>query len=84
MEWDLNELDIASLTRVGEFIRYQVRVRYADGRFSEPLRMQVDCVNRTRGQLPDPYMRDTYNGTLGREEVKAACLSAARLGLLNQ
>jgi hypothetical protein len=54
--------------------------KHADGTSSKPLQMQVDCVHRTRGQFPDPVMRDTFNGTLGREEVKAVCLAAAKEG----
>ena len=81
--WDAHELDTSSLKRVGEFIQYRVRLRFADGKVTEPDQMQVNCRLRTRGQLPDPRMRDTYNGTLGREEAKAACLFAARIGLLS-
>lgn len=84
IEPELNELDLTSLTRVGEFIQYKVRIRYANDKTSEPLMMQADCVRRTRGQLPDPHMGVTYNGTLGREEVKAACLVAAQIGLHSQ
>jgi hypothetical protein len=80
VEWELNEVDLDSIKRVETFLRYSVRVRYPDGNTSSPLEMQVDCVSRTRGQLPDPFMRDTYNGTLGREEVKAVCLAGAREG----
>lgn len=80
VEWDLNEIDLDSITRVGEHLQYQVRIKYADGKTSKPLLMQVDCIKRTRGQFPDPVMRDTFNGTLGREEVKAVCLSAAKEG----
>ena len=80
VRWDLNEINLDSIKRVGDYLQFEVRIRYADGKTSEPLQMQVDCVKRTRGQLPDPFMRDTYNGTLGREEVKAACLAAAMEG----
>ncbi len=80
VEWDLNEVDLDSLTRVGEYLQYSVRIKYADGKTSKPLTMQTDCIKRTRGQFPDPVMRDTFNGTLGREEVKAVCLAAAKEG----
>jgi len=80
VEWDLNEFDLESLTRVGGYLQYSVRIKYADGKTSTPLQMQVDCIKRTRGQFPEPVMRDTYNGTLGREEVKAVCLAAAKGG----
>lgn len=80
VEWDLNEVDRDSIERIDQQLQYWVRVRYADGKTSAPPRMQVDCVKRTRGQFPNPVMRDTYNGTLGREEVKAVCLTAAKEG----
>ena len=80
VEWDLNEIDLDSITRVGEYLNYSVRIRYADGKTSTPLQMQTDCIKRTRGQFPGPVMRDTFNGTLGREEVKSACLAAAKEG----
>ena len=80
VEWDLNEVDLDSLARAGEYLQYSVRIRYADGNASGPFHMQVDCIKRTRGQFPEPVMRDTYNGTLGREEVKAVCLAAAKEG----
>jgi hypothetical protein len=59
-------------------LRYRVRIKYADGQVGGQLEMQVDCAKRTRGQLPDPRMRETYNGTLAREEVKIVCLVAAQ------
>lgn len=76
IEWDLNEIDLDSITRVEAFFQYKVRRRYSSGEFGEFLEMQANCVERMRGQLPEPRMRSTYNGTLGGEEVKLVCLTA--------
>ena len=80
IEWELNEVDLDSITRDGNLLRYRVRVRWLNGRLGETFGMQADCVERTRGQLPEPRMSATYNGTLGREEVKMVCLVAAKEG----
>ena len=79
--WDYNDIDVASVRREGKEIRYQVRIRYADGSVSKPEQMQANCSDRTRGQLPEPRMRSTYKGTLGGDEVLAACLVAERSAL---
>ena len=71
--WDMNEIDVDSVKPNGKFVRYRVRINYAEGGPGGVLEMQADCQDRTRGQLPDPVMRPTYKGTLGGEEVRAAC-----------
>jgi hypothetical protein len=76
--WDYNEIDVDSVRREGKHIRYLVRIRYGDGSIGKPEQMQVDCGEKTRGQLPDPRMSRTYKGTLGGDEVLAACAVAER------
>jgi hypothetical protein len=80
IEWDLHEMDLNSIRKVNEFVQYNVRVRYSEGKTSTSLHMQVDCLKRTRGQFPSPAMRDTFSGTLGRIEVDAACLASTKIG----
>jgi hypothetical protein len=76
--WDLEEIDLESIVTTGDVLNYQVRKKYSEGNTSMPLKMQVNCKNRTRGQFPDPSMRSTFKGTLGGEELQIACLAGAR------
>jgi hypothetical protein len=81
IEWDLNQIDVNSVRRAGDAVRYRVRVLFSDGKIGEYGEMQADCAKRERGQFPDLRMRSVYEGTLGGAEVKAAC-SIARGGRL--
>jgi len=78
VQWDLNQIDANSIRRHENFLRYRVRVLFFSGEAGEFQEMQADCAARTRGQFPDPRMNSTYEGTLGGDEVKAACFIASQ------
>jgi hypothetical protein len=78
VQWNLNQIDVNSVRRHGDYVRYRVRVQFFGGEVGEFQEMQADCAGRTRGQFPDPRMNSTYEGTLGGDEVKAACFVAAQ------
>jgi hypothetical protein len=73
IQWDLNQIDVSSVRQSGDTVRYRVRVLFSDGKIGEYGEMQTDCAKRERGQFPDLRMRSVYEGTLGGDEVKAAC-----------
>lgn len=77
-DWDAHEIDIESLKITGELLQYSTRIKYADGSVGPPLEMQVNCAKGTRGQLPNPSMSATFQGTIGGQELRIACLAGVR------
>ncbi len=75
---DRYAVDADSISAQAGLIRYRSGIV---GKEASIVAMQADCAARTRGQLPKPQMSSTFPGTIGGEEVAAACkLAAARQG----
>jgi hypothetical protein len=72
-------IDVGSIRREGNLLRYRTRVFHADEDRADIFEMVADCAARTRGQMPSRSLYDTYEGTLGGEEIKRACELAARI-----
>ena len=56
--WDLNEVDLDSITRDGKLLRYRVRIKNVAS-IGNVQQMQADCAAGTHGQLPEPRMYST-------------------------
>jgi hypothetical protein len=72
--WDTGYyIDADSIRPEGDLIRYQTKIFYAQTGKSEIFEMIANCAAKMRGQLPSHDLYDTFDGTIGGEEVKAAC-----------
>ena len=73
-------VDADSLQPEGNLLRYRTKIVRSDPPAgTQTFDMIVDCAAKTRGQLPSHDLYDTFDGTLGGDELKTACELAQRV-----
>jgi hypothetical protein len=71
-------VDADSVPPEGNLLRYRTKIVHSDPDSTETFEMLVDCSAKTRGQLPSHDLYDTFDGTLGSNELKTVCEIARR------